>query len=137
MKKCNFEEIWGRIQEATDVIKLTKLAEVAGTSPQNISNRKNNNSFMLDWGYEISKKYNLNLEWIMEGTGPMRPGGEITEDEKIISEIKEWLNELTTEDKRKKIWFEIQFEEKFPEFKEWFKKRNSDSQHIVPQKKTA
>ncbi|MCB2183592.1 MAG: hypothetical protein KQH63_16275 [Desulfobulbaceae bacterium] len=77
----------------------------------------------------IGRKYNLLAEWILEGKNnserlKKREGNQ--ENLVIISKINEWVENITSKDERKLIWFEAQFEEKFPEFKAWKEKKDSE-----------
>ncbi len=75
-----------------------------------------------------------NVHWIMTGKqeiqlDPFR--------DDFFQDVREWLKELEEDDDEIKYWFRHEFKRKFPEFKEWLKKRDGDSQHTIPQRKTA
>lgn len=126
MNKINFEEIWGRICEATDLNKYQELADFVGVTKSNISNRKSGNIFPIEWAYKIAKKYELNIEWIMEGIGPKRPG-QGNDDPEIIKQIREWIQEQERREPGALAWFKYDFRKKYPEFDRWEKREEGSS----------
>lgn len=133
----NFETIMNRVKETTPIKNMVQLAAFVGCTQQNVSARKTKNTFPEEWAFKIAQKYNLSTDWIMTGTGPMRPG-DPDEDNETISEIKRWLSDLEKDNPKAKDWFDYDFQQRYPEFKEWQKKRKSqDSEPSIPQRKTA
>jgi pyruvate-formate lyase-activating enzyme len=121
----SFEEIWDRIRKETKLKKITELAELAETSQPNVSKKKKENNFPVDWAYKIAKKYELNIEWILEGTGPQRPG-QGSDDPEIIKQIVKWIKEQERKEPGALAWFTYDFRKKYPEFDRW-EKREEDS----------
>ncbi len=44
-------------------------------------------------------------------------------EEPVIAELKLWLNEQRGEENDIYIWFRVELQKKFPEFKEWLEKK--------------
>jgi transcriptional regulator with XRE-family HTH domain len=122
MNNLNFIEILARLRKETDLEKDKDLAKFVGVANSNISNRKRENNFSIEWAYLISKKYKLNIEWILEGIGPVRLGHTEREIE-TISNLEKWLAEYRKIEPGALIWFDLEVKRKFPEFADWLKKR--------------
>lgn len=76
----------------------------------------------------MAKAANVSVNWLATGEGPMRPGeeqlGKVTRlEEPVITELKLWLNEQRGEEDGIYIWFRVELQKKFPEFKEWLEKK--------------
>jgi len=70
------------------------------------------------------------LEWLVNGEGVRKEGnGRVSHlEDPFITEIKLWLNDMTSESPKWRVWFEMEFIDKIPKFKEWLeKKRAADS----------
>lgn len=126
MNQLSFEEIWERIRKTTELKKYQELAEFVGVTKSNISNRKASKIFPIDWAYRIAKKYELNIEWILEGTGPQRPGKGGNHPE-IIEQIQNWIQEQERREPGALAWFTYDFRKKYPEFSRWEKREEGDS----------
>lgn len=126
----NFDEVWDRVKKETDIKKLRQLAEVVESTQQNISNRKKAKSFPVTWAYQISKKSNLNIEWILEGTGPIRPDQPNREIE-IINQIEKWVTETEKKEPGALSWFKFDFRKKYPEFDKWEKREEGNSSRNI------
>ena len=139
----SFRKVWERIQKETEIKTLKGLSELFETTTQNVSNKKRDDYFPVEWGYIVARKYNLLTEWIMEGTGPKRPeehGLKSPDQEKrkikndILIEIEDWLTELAGKDEGYSEWFRIQFMKKFPEFEKWKRKKlEKERKDTLPQ----
>jgi len=121
MLKYNFAEIWERIQEATGLGQITQLAKIVGTSQQHVSNKKKLKTFPVEWAYLVAKKYGLNIEWILEGTGSKRAGQD-SDNLGVIKPIGKWLLETEKKEPGTMAWFQIEFKRSFPEFEKWQKR---------------
>ena len=118
--KNDFEDIWERIRKETDLRTLADLGQVIEKKQQTISYSKTKNEFSPAWAYLVGKKYGLLTEWIMTGNGPKRLG----EDRgirkfDILNQAEEWLTDEVRKNPKKEIWFEVEFEKAFEEFKKW------------------
>lgn len=76
----------------------------------------------------MAKAANVSAGWLATGEGPMRPGEEQSGklarlEEPVITELKLWLNEQRGEENGIYIWFRVELQKKFPEFKEWLEKK--------------
>lgn len=122
----DFENVWERIRSQTDLKKIVNLADFAETSQPNVSKKKKENKFPIEWAYKIGKKYKLNIEWILEGTGPQRPdqGGHSLE---IINQIERWVQEQEKKEPGALTWFTFDFRKKYPEFDRWEKREENSS----------
>lgn len=122
----NFIQVWERIQYECKIKTMTQLSEIIGVSQSCVSKKKKKNIFPPEWGEVISKKYNLLTEWILTGKGQKRTdddGKEKILKKKFLLQVADWLEDISQRDPRKEIWFEIQFEKSFPEFKNWILKQ--------------
>ncbi|MBU0484824.1 MAG: helix-turn-helix domain containing protein [Proteobacteria bacterium] len=135
MKKYNFDEIWTRVKGETDIKKLKLLAGFVEVTPQSLSNRRKENSFPVEWAYLISKKYKINIEWLMEGTGP-KDLNQARLDIDILNMIEKWIKEEEKNNPGATAWFSFDFRKKYPEFDRW-EKREEDNlpDNISAQKK--
>ncbi len=127
-----FEDIWIRIKKETEIQQLKDLAKVVGTAQQSVSRKRKEGKFPIEWAYLVGKQYSLSTDWIIEGKGPKRRGGQLlnTEtDNNYLSQVVFWFKEITLQDPRKKTWFEIQFEKAFPEFVEWINSRQAEEEN--------
>lgn len=122
----SFEEIWDRIKKETKLKKITELAELAETSQPNVSKKKKEDNFPVDWAYKISKKFGLNIEWILEGTGPQRPD-QSNDDPEIIKQISKWIQEQERKEPGALAWFKYDFRKKYSDFDRWEKREQGDS----------
>lgn len=122
----NFENIWSRIQCETEIRTFTELANLIGTTSQYISRKRKENDFLVIWAYAVGQKYKLSTDWIMTGKGFKRleeqRGNSVNYP--ILCEIGEWLDEEVRKNPKQEIWFEVEFEKQFQEFKEWKRKRD-------------
>lgn len=62
-----FEDVFRRISEQTDLKTSTNLAEFLGISSASVSKQKTGNTFPASWAILISKQYNLDLNHIVFG----------------------------------------------------------------------
>ncbi len=62
-----FEDVFRRISEQTDLKTSTNLAEFLGISSASVSKQKTGNTFPASWAILISKQYNLDLNYIVFG----------------------------------------------------------------------
>jgi len=117
----NFEEVWSRIKDATGLQNLKDLAEIVKRTGPAVSGAKAKNEFPPGWAYLVGKKYGILTEWIMTGTGPKRLKDLQNSSQlfEITIEIDEWIKEMIKEDHKRIDWFEVQFKDLFPAFKEW------------------
>lgn len=125
----NFMEIWGRVQQETEIKSLTNLAKLIGITQPSVSERKRKNEFPLDWAYIIAKKYSLSMDWLISGEEPIRRNAIKEPKNKYIVLLDEWLNEIANADPRKEYWFQCSIEKTFPEFKEWVQQKNAADQY--------
>lgn len=85
----------------------------------------------LDKVISIAEAANVNIEWLATGKGPMR-GEDHTDkvnhlEDPIITDLKLWLRDLTSQDPDYVAWFRVELQNKFPEFKEWRQKKRDDT----------
>lgn len=120
MNTFSFIECWKRIQQKTTVKNYAQLAEIIGISKSNITKRKEENVFPVEWAFLVADQFGLTTEWILKGKevhkNELKTGKRKFE---IFDQAEEWLNEEVKKNPKKEIWFEVEFEEKFQEFKKW------------------
>ena len=134
-KNCIFDSfatIESRIKKITKIDKQKELIKILETSEATYSRRKNEKNFKIEWAFILAQKYGLSTDWILTGQGPKYRDGK--PENEIILKLDQWLKEISKNDPEKKIWFKIQIERDFPEFKEWLKreeKRENNSDQKV------
>lgn len=119
-KKFSFYETWERVKKETPLSNFRQLAEIVETSGSNITKRKNEDAFPIEWAFMIGMEYEISTEWLLTGEKP-KNRGETERKRKftILDEIEVWLEEETRKNPKHEPWFEIQMQELFPKFKVW------------------
>lgn len=69
-QSVDFNEVLGRIKEATGARTQVELATVLDIRQSSISDAKRRNSIPADWYMKLFKKYGLNPDWLSDGKGP-------------------------------------------------------------------
>lgn len=123
-----FDASWKRVTRLTEWTQKKQLADFLGIKGQSVSGARTRNSFPADWAYRIASAFGGSTDWIIDGRGQMRPGegggDRVTRlEEPVITELKLWLNEQRGEEDGIYIWFRVELQKKFPEFKEWLEKK--------------
>ncbi len=67
-----FPEIWERVQEVTRYSKPEDLSWIVTATAEEINSAENESIFPLAWVTEIADRYNVLLDWLLTGKGPMR-----------------------------------------------------------------
>ncbi|MBV1748782.1 MAG: helix-turn-helix domain containing protein [Desulfomicrobium sp.] len=62
-----FEDVFRRISEKTDLKTSTNLADFLGISSASVSKQKTGNTFPAAWAILIAKQYSLDLNYIVFG----------------------------------------------------------------------
>lgn len=114
-----FDRIFGRIKEVSDIKNMVQLAKVVCTVQSNVSKKRKEDKFSVEWAYKVGKKYGVLTEWIMTGEGPKSLDGSVRRKIELISEIEKWISDKENNYPGMLIWFDIEFKRKFPEFEEW------------------
>lgn len=137
-----FSDCWERIRGETDLRRLTELARLVGTTQQFVSRKKKEGIFPVEWAYKVAREYNLLTEWILTGEGP-RSYLEFDQtrefDFPILQEIDAWLKGITVKEPQRVEWFSVSFQDAFPMFREWKKRREKEesASDIDPQSNVA
>jgi hypothetical protein len=108
----SFVECWERIRSKTIIENYSQLAEIVRTSKSNVTKRKEEDNFPIEWAFLVAQKNNLTTEWILTGVENRE---EITKGYELL--IKEWVDLMSEGQGRN--WFANQFETAFPLFKKW------------------
>lgn len=66
-----FDEVFERIQRATNRRTQVALAELLEIRQSSISDAKRRNSVPADWYMKLFEKFGLNPDWLKKGVGPM------------------------------------------------------------------
>ena len=126
MNSYSFAECWERILQKTSIENYAQLAEIIGISKSNITKRKDENLFPVEWAFLVAENFGLTTEWILKGKevqkNELRGKGRKFE---IFNDAEEWLDEQIRENPNRKAWFELHFLDSFPGFKEWREKRDA------------
>ena len=138
-----FGDVWGRIREETPIENMVQLAKIVETSQQNVSKKKKESAFPVEWAFRVAQKYGLLTEWIMTGAGPRRL--ENTSTDKAQEEtaprgiIEEWVQDVREKEGNDgRIVLELSLQ--VPEFREWFQEKKSatpGNKGDLPQQKIA
>lgn len=112
--------------------KPTVFAKKAGIPPSTFSGYLDGRVPHADHLVRIRETYGISIDWLLIGKGHKYIDGAkenlgINNDDELLGDIKEWLVEEQQEEKSILVWFRIQFEKSFPDFKSWQKKRNKTS----------
>ena len=133
----NFNDAWERKKNETEIKNLSELAKNIGVKQPSVSARKKKGDFPIEWAYLVGEKYNLSTKWILTGQEPKR-FDQIVVTRSIKNEyliqLEEWLQKKTAEDPRQEVWFQVQLEGAFPEFKEWLRKKQEESEDYTNRK---
>ncbi|MBE6440791.1 MAG: bacteriophage CI repressor [Desulfovibrio desulfuricans] len=70
----DFEQVFGRVVQATGIASQTGLAEVLGVSPSAVSDAKKRGKFSAEWLLKLLEKQGINPVWLKSGAGPKRLG---------------------------------------------------------------
>ena len=119
--KFSFSEIWERVRRETPLENFTQLAEIVETAASNITKRKNEDIFPVEWAFWIGEKYGISTEWIL--TGKRRKTARSVDP--FFSELEEWAKEVSESENLK--WLENQIENQFPDFKRWREEKTQPS----------
>ncbi len=119
----SFERLQSIVDDTTSGNKK-KFAELAGINKNTMQNYMRGRPPKADALEKICNTYNVNLNWLVAGKGEKYLDQGVQEESQgrkinYISLIERWLLESSEKDSRIKIWFEMQFEKKFPEFTRW------------------
>jgi hypothetical protein len=127
MNKFLFEECWKRIRERTAIENYSQLAVIIETSKSNVTKRKEENNFPIEWAFKVAQKYSLTTEWILTGKECKNVENQGKSNFEDLDRIEEWLIEEKKREKDVEVWFRIQFEKAFPDYKKW-KERREESE---------
>ncbi|SHH37507.1 helix-turn-helix domain-containing protein [Desulfofustis glycolicus] len=138
---ANFNDVWERLVEATDIRFNKDLAEIVDVTPQYVSQKRRKNEFPFGWAYLVAQKYNLLTEWIITGKPPKNIEGKKKDSLhfQILNDLDEWLQELVVGEPYRKEWFRASIEDSFPMFREWKKRKENEEgrSDIDPQSNVA
>lgn len=67
----HFDEVFKRIQRATNTRTQVELAEILDIRQSSISDAKRRNSIPADWFMKLFEQFGLNPDWLKKGSGPM------------------------------------------------------------------
>jgi len=132
MEKYHEVEINLRLQKLVEEFtggNASKFAKISGINVQTFHTYikgKVPNSEAL---YGICKNFNVNINWLLTGEGPQKATNEERIKNFFLLQVEEWIEEMAIRDHRKKAWFELQFENFFPDFQEWVQKKSAAGQY--------
>lgn len=101
-----------RLRLLTGMSEDQELANLLGMKKSNFSARKQRDS-LLDVIAEWGITNNVDLNYLLKGNK-----NEQLEDN-FLKIVEKWIQAKNTDDPRFKIWFEVEFEKTFQEFKKW------------------
>jgi hypothetical protein len=122
LNSFSFAECWERIKSKTPIENYSQLAEIIGLSKSNITKRKEEDLFPIEWAFHVGQKFNLSTEWILKGKETSQSEGDGMNP--LLTDVNDWLNE---EEKHKDAEFRILFRQQmiraFFDYENWVKKR--------------
>jgi hypothetical protein len=123
--------VWERIRIVLRIENLGQLADLIDISQPTISRRKNEDIFPIEWAYLISKKMNVDLDWILEGNKQKSQNEARKENYKLefLRDLEKWLIEESEKDSDLIPWFRKEIREKFPKFAEWKRKAENEQKN--------
>ena len=121
-KKFSFSEIWERVRKETPLDNFTQLAEIVETAASNITKRKNEDIFPVEWAFWIGEKYGISTEWILTG----KKTKAVRRINPFFFDLEEWAKEVSESENLK--WLENQIENQFPDFKRWREEKTQPSE---------
>ena len=101
-----------RLRLLTGMSEDQELANLLGMKKANFSARKQRDS-LLDVITEWGIANNVDLNYLLKG----RENEQIGDD--FLKTVEKWVQAKNAGDPRFKIWFEVEFEKTFDEFKKW------------------
>ena len=63
----NFDEVWGRVCNATNWRKYGEMADYLKIKSPTISGAKNRGTFPIEWAFKIAQGFNLSTDWLLTG----------------------------------------------------------------------
>lgn len=118
----SFTSIFERIKENTEIKNLTSLGRFLGVSQQFVSKKKKENIFPVEWAFKVGQHYGLSTDWLMTGKETEKKEREV-EKKSFLKTVEEWLQQISEEEPGRAMWFEYKFQDDFPQFVEWEKRK--------------
>ena len=125
MNKETIVEISDRINtlvENREKGNVKLFSEKIGFNNQTVTNYLKGREPKISFITAVCNIYEVNPNWLLTGKGNKN-----TRKKEYLSEIDEWLTEIKKIEPGRETWFEYQFEDAFPAFKEW-KERKENSE---------
>lgn len=134
MKQDDFEITWHRVKKLTGWKRQNDLGSFLGVTSAGISKAKREGVFREKWAEKIADEFDTTVKEILQGHPPENEDANNTGrvnhlEDPIITDLKLWLNELTTDDPDYVAWFRVELQNKFPSFKEWRQKKRDDNNY--------
>jgi phage repressor protein C with HTH and peptisase S24 domain len=73
---ANFEEVLGRLKNVSSARSEKHLAEILGVRGQAVTSARKRGEIPTGWIIKIGHQFDISLDWIVYGKGPMRRGEE-------------------------------------------------------------
>nr|WP_321467142.1 helix-turn-helix transcriptional regulator [uncultured Desulfobulbus sp.] len=107
-----------------------QFAEIIGISQGSLSeleNGKRDPSGKVFQG--LVENTDIDISWLITGkqTEKLRIESSKIGKFEILNQVEEWLSEIVKENPKKEVWFEVEFEEKFQEFKKWKEEKENQA----------
>ncbi len=128
MEKSSEIEINLRLQKLVEELtggNASKFAKISGVNVQTFHTYMKGKVPNTEALYGICKNFNVNINWLLTGEGQKKRDGEEEKPlkNKFLMQVADWIEDVAKRDPRKPVWFELQFESLFPEFKTWILKQ--------------
>ena len=114
------DKVVDRIKREYSLKEDKEVAELIGISPQNFSKKKAKGTIISDlFEWSIINGKDLNLLFKGEKREVRMEAEEKRNENNYLTMINEWISKKLNEDPRTAVWFEVEFERAFDEFKIW------------------
>ena len=127
--KQNFFEIEERVKKELKLSKSSQLVEILGIPYPTYSTRKRRKDFAEEWIIYLHLKYNLQINWLLNGSGEKYIKAERSNVKfNFLKIIDDWVSEIRKEQPEIEDWFIFEFKRLFPEFMKWLERREAEKQ---------
>nr|WP_320011293.1 helix-turn-helix transcriptional regulator [uncultured Desulfobulbus sp.] len=134
-KNAKSEQIGQRIRQfrKQNNLTLVQLSEIIGISHGSLSGLENGKSKPSAETLSNFCLYTeIDIKWLLTGEKAKEEKKEspINRERKkieILNQAEEWLEEIVEKNPKREIWFEVEFEKTFQEFKKWKEEKETET----------
>lgn len=126
----DFETVYKRVLESTDIKNQSDLALVVGVTQGAVSGWKSKKIWPEEWAFRIGQQYDFLTEWILTGKGPKRISEPIRLKRhrfEFLEDLEDWLTELVSKEPDREEWAKHCIYDALPALREWKKRKESEA----------